>query len=184
MYLLATTTIYEEGTEYYSKSGNTYTLLVAGTDYTIGNSITGTVYEKAKYDRMYFRAWGSSGAYQQFPYKIANVNTLPEHDISANDVDLDAYTNTKGYTIRNRKRHDVAGVDFSIETMTGEELHNLLNRTTNVWLDCYFFYEPSWNFVSKKMYRSGTVKWHKYYVDSSSPNNNIYTDVQFSFVEQ
>ena len=116
--------------------------------------------------------------------KIDNVETIPPHDVSANDVDLDAYTNTKGYTIRNRVRHDVASLDFSVETMSGEELHNFLARTTNVWLDCYFFYEPAWSFVSKKMYRSGTVKYTKYYVDSSSPNKNIYTDIQFSFIEQ
>ena len=184
MYLLATTTKYEADTKYYSKSGNTYTLLVAGTDYTIGNTITGTVYEGVEYDRMYFRKWGSSGHYQRFPYSISNVNSLPEHEVSANDVDLDAYTNTKGKTIRNRVRHDVASIDFSVPTMTGEELHNLFQRTTNEWLDCYFFYEPSWNFVSKKMYRSGTVKLHKYFVDKNNPNKNIYTDIQIGFVEQ
>lgn len=136
------------------------------------------------YDKMYFRKWGSSGSYQEFPYKVSNTYTLPEHDVSANDVDLDAYTNTKGKTIRNRVRHDVAAIDFNVPTMTGEELHQLLQRTTNVWLDCKFFYEPAWNIVSKKMYRSGTVSWHKYYVHPTDPNKNIYTDVQFSFIEQ
>ena len=136
------------------------------------------------YTKMYFRKWGSNSSYQEFPYKINNVNTLPEHDIGANDVDLDAYTNTAGYTIRNRKRHNVATIDFNIPTMTGEELHNLLQMTTHVWLDCRFFYEPSWAFVSKKMYRSATVKWHKYYVHPTNPNKNIYTNVEFSFVEE
>lgn len=184
MYILATTSKYEKDTQYYTKSGNTYTLLVAGTDYTIGNTITGTIYEKVAYDRLYIRTWGSSSNYTRFPYKIAGVETIPPHDVSANDVDLDAYTNTKGYTIRNRVRHDVASLDFSVETMTGEELHNFHTRTTNVWLDCYFFYEPAWGFVSKKMYRSGTVKYTKYFVDSTDPNKNIYTDIQFSFIEQ
>lgn len=138
----------------------------------------------SNYDKMYFRKWGSSSSYQEFPYKIGQTYSLPPHDISANDVDLDSYTNTKGYTIRNRVRHDVAGVDFNVPTMTGEELHQLLQRTTNVWLDCKFFYEPDWAIVSKKMYRSGTVKWKKYYVHPTDPNKNIYTDVQFSFVEQ
>lgn len=139
-----------------------------------------------KYDRMYFRKWGSTSSYQEFPYKIGGGgnNTLPEHDVGTNDVDLDAYTNTAGKTIRNRKRHDVATLDFNVPTMSGLELHQLLDRTTNVWLDCRFFYEPAWGFVSKKMYRSGTVKWHKYYVDPTDPNKNIYTNVQFSFVEE
>ena len=136
------------------------------------------------YDKLYIRPYGSSSAYQEFPYAIAGVNTLPEHTVGANDVDLDAYTNTAGYTVRNRKRHDVATLEFSIPTMTGSELHSLLDMTTNVWLDCYFFYEPSWSFVSKKMYRNATVKYHKYYVDPSDPTKNIYTDIEFGFVEE
>ena len=136
------------------------------------------------YDKMYFRPWGSTGSYQEFPYAIAGVNTLPEHDVSANDVDLDAYTNLEGRTIRNRVRHDVATLEFNITSMTGAELHNLLQRTTNVWLDCYFFYEPSWAFVSKKMYRNATIKYHKYYVDETDPNKNIYTDINIGFVEE
>lgn len=37
---------YKTGVDYYSESGGTYTKLVAGTDYTVGDAITGTVYEK------------------------------------------------------------------------------------------------------------------------------------------
>lgn len=136
------------------------------------------------YDKLYIRPYGSTGAFQEFPYKIAGVNTLPEHNASANDVDLDAFTNTLGYTVRNRVRHDVATLEFNIPTMTGEELHELLNMTTNVWLECRFFYEPSWSFVNKKMYRNATIKYHKYYVDEENPDNNIYTDIEFGFVEE
>lgn len=137
-----------------------------------------------QYDKLYIRPWGSSSAYQEFPYEVGGVNTLPEHDGAANDVDLDAYTNTEGYTIRNRVRHDVATLEFNVPTMSGKELHEFFDRTTNVWLDCYFFYEPEWKFVSKKMYRSATVKYHKYFVDKSDPNNNIYQNVNFGFVEE
>ena len=136
------------------------------------------------YDKMYIRSWGSNGNYQEFPYAISGVNTLPEHDVGANDVDLDSYTNTAGRTIRNRVRQNVASVSFNVPTMTGEELHNLINMTNDVWLDCRFFYEPNWDFVSKKMYRSGTIKYHKYYIDPTNPNKNIYTNVTFDFVEE
>lgn len=136
------------------------------------------------YKKMYFRPYGSSASYQEFPYAIAGVNTLPAHTIGANDVDLDAYTNTAGYAVRNRVRHDVASIEFQVPTMTGDELHKLFQRTTDVWLDCKFFYEPAWSFVSKKMYRSGTITYTKYYVDASDPTKNIYTDVKFSFIEE
>lgn len=137
-----------------------------------------------EYDKLYIRPWGSSSSYQEFPYTIDGVNTLPEHDVGANDVDLDSYTNTAGYTIRNRVRHDVATLEFNIPTMSGTELHNLLDMTTGVWLDCYFFYEPEWRFVSKKMYRNASVKFHKYFVDKTNPANNIYTNVNWGFVEE
>lgn len=140
--------------------------------------------ETLAYDKMYFRPWGSSANFVEFPYVVNNVSTLPEHDVSANDVDLDAYTNTKGYTIRNRVRHDVAAIDFNVETMTGAELKDVFTRFTNVWLECKFFYEPSWSFVTKKMYRSGTVKYHKYYVHPTDPTKNVYQNVQFGFVEE
>ena len=184
MYILATTTKYEKNTKYYSKSGNTYTLLVLGTDYTLGSNIPNGIYEETRYDRIYIRQWGTSGTYKQFPYFIDDESTLPEHDMSANDVDLDSYTNTAGRTVRNRVRHDVAAVEIPIPTMSGAELHNLFDFTTDVWLECFFFYEPSWNFVSKKMYRNATIKYHRYYIDDIDPNKNVYTEVQFGLVEE
>lgn len=137
-----------------------------------------------KYDVLYIRPWGSNSTYQPFPYQVDGVNTLPEHDGAANDVDLDAYTNTAGYTVRNRVRHDVATLEFNIPTMTGKELFDLFDLTTGAWLDCYFFYEPAHAFVSKKMYRIATVKYHKYYVHPTDPNKNIYTNVNWGFVEE
>lgn len=107
----------------------------------------------------------------------------PEHDAGQNDVDLDAYTNTAGYTIRNRVRHDVKTLDFNIPSMTGAELHSLLQLRDSVWFQCTFFDEASWSMVTKKMYCS-SPKYHKYYIDDSNPNNNIYTNVQFGFVEE
>lgn len=184
MYLLATTTTYQKETKYYSKSGDTYTLLVEGTDYTVGNAITGTKYELAQPDRLYIRPYGSTSAYQRFPYKINGVDTLPEHDGAANDVDLDAYTNTAGYVVRNRVRHDVATLEFNVPTMLGKELHELFDRTTDIWLDCLFFYAPAWDFVSKKMYRNATVKYHNYYIDIDNMDNSIYQNVNFGFVEE
>lgn len=43
-YIATTDTKYVSGKTYYSKSGDKYTALVAGTDYTVGDNISGTVY--------------------------------------------------------------------------------------------------------------------------------------------
>ena len=45
-YKITTDTVYLNDKEYYSLVSNSYVLLVAGTDYEVGDSISGTVYEK------------------------------------------------------------------------------------------------------------------------------------------
>lgn len=107
----------------------------------------------------------------------------PVHEAGQNDVDLDAYTNLKGKTVRNRVRHDVKTLDFNIPTMTGAELKKILDMRNPVWFQCTFFDESEWKIVTKKMYCS-SPKYKKYYIDKNNPLNNIYTDVQFGFVEE
>lgn len=184
MFTYTKDTKYLSGNKYYSYSNNEYTLLEAGVDYTIGNTIpANSVYSKYEYDKMYIQSFNGDG-YYEFPYTVNGINTLPPHNISANDVDLDSYTNTAGRTVRNRVRHDVASVEFNVTAMNGDELHRLFSYSTDVWCKCYFFYEPEWQFTEKKMYRSGTVKYNRYYIDNSDPLKNQYTDIQFSFVEE
>jgi len=43
-YMITTDTVYQGSTEYYTKSGDIYNQLTAGTDYTVGTTITGTIY--------------------------------------------------------------------------------------------------------------------------------------------
>lgn len=107
----------------------------------------------------------------------------PVHDASQEDVDLDAYTNLAGYTVRNRVRHDVKTLDFNISTMTGAELHTILALRSPVWFNCSFFDESEWGMVTKKMYCS-SPKYTKEYIDKTNPNNNIYSNIQFSFIEE
>lgn len=111
-----------------------------------------------------------------FPY-------TPVHDAGQNDVDLESYTNTKGYTIRNRVRHDVKTLDFNIPSMTGAEMKALMEMRNPVWFQCTFFDEAEWAIVTKKMYCSSPT-YTKYYIDATDPLKNIYTDVQFGFVEE
>lgn len=136
------------------------------------------------YDKIYIRPWGSSSNFEEFPYSIDGVNnTLPEFDAGQNDVDLDAYTNTAGKTIRNRVRHDVKTLDFNVPIMNGQELKDFMTLRSPQWFECIFFDEAEWDFVNKKMYCS-SPQYHKYYIDKVDPLNNIYTDIQFGFVEQ
>lgn len=130
-----------------------------------------------EYDKVYIDG-------EEFPYSPDGINnTVPEFDAGQNDVDLDAFTNTKGKTIRNRVRHDVKTLDFNVPTMNGAEMKKLMELRSPEWFDATFFDEAEWDFVTKKMYCS-SPKYHKYYIDKQDPLKNIYTDVQFGFVEE
>ena len=85
----------------------------------------------------------------------------PEMDAGQNDVDLDAYTNTKGYTKRNRIRHDVKTLDFNIPVMDGQELKDILALRSKAWFNCTFFDESEWKIITVKMYCSSPT-YHKY----------------------
>ena len=111
-----------------------------------------------------------------FPY-------TPVHDAGQNDVDLDSYTNLSGKTVRNRIRHDVKTLDFNISEMSGAEMKQLMEMRDPVWFNCTFFDETEWAIVTKKMYCS-SPKYTKYYIDPVDPLKNIYTNVQFGFVEE
>lgn len=136
-----------------------------------------------EYDKIYISET-ETGEKKEFPYRPDGVNnTIPEYDAGQNDVDLNAYTNTKGKTIRNRIRHDVKTLDFNVNVMSGSEMKDFLKIRDPEWFYATFFDESEWGFVTKKMYCS-SPSYHKYYIDKTDPLNNIYTNIQFGFVEE
>lgn len=137
------------------------------------------------YTKLYIRPWGSSSSYSEFPYVIGGVNTLPPYDATQNDMDKDTYTNTKGKLVRNKIRDNVKTLEFGIPIMSGTELRDFFRMTKNrTWLQVVFFDEVEWDFVTKKMYRSATVKYHKDYIDETNPLKNRYTNIEFSLIEE
>lgn len=106
-------------------------------------------------------------------------STLP---VELNDVDLDAYTNTKGRTIRGRVREDVVGLELSYNVINGIELNSLLNTTRKEWLNVSWFSEKANARVTQKFYRS-KLNYEKYYVCDNRADCR-YINVTFSFVEE
>lgn len=109
---------------------------------------------------------------------------LNEFDKGLNDVDLDSYTNTKGFLVRNRIRVNVNDNTFNISCLVGKQMHDLIHMTKDVWFTATYFDEEIWGFKSRTMYRSGTIKYHVYYLDPVDPNKNIYTNIQFDIIEE
>lgn len=102
--------------------------------------------------------------------------------IELNDVDLDAYTNTDGYTIRNRVREDVESLEINYGVLNGVELNQLLNITKKQWMNVSWFSEKENSRVTHKFYRS-KINYEKYFV-TSDPLECRYTNIVFTFVQQ
>lgn len=170
MYQLTTSTTYKSNVNYYSKSGNVYTLMVSGTDYTVGDSVpSNSVYVYFAKDKIYIDE-------VEMPVLLRGL----QHGL--NDVDLDAYTNLSGKTVRNRIREDVRTLDFTYTVLNGNELHDILQLRKQVWFQCTHFDEKDNAIITKKMY-CGPVKYTTEYIDSNN-DNSIYTSILFGFVEE
>ncbi len=122
--------------------------------------------------------------YDKFYINDVAFPLLPGYDKGLNDVDSDSYTNTKGFTIRQRVRANVNDDTFNISVLVGKQIHDLIQMTKDVWFTATYFDEESWTMKSRKMYRSGTIKYHPYYLDPKDPNKNIYTNINFSIIEE
>lgn len=76
------------------------------------------------YIRIGHRADGSD--MQNFPTPSALGRAL-------RDVDLDAYTDLRGYTQRNRVRHDVEQITLSYNVLSPNDESYILNRISPEW---------------------------------------------------
>lgn len=108
---------------------------------------------------------------------------LPSHSEALHDVDLDSYTNTKGYTIRQRIRHNVGDKTLNIPGLYGYQFHQILQMTKDVWFSVTYFDWEEYQFKTRTMYRSGDVSFNNYYLDEN-PDKSILTDISFSIIEE
>ncbi len=99
-YVQTTDTTYQADKEYYHIVSNEYVLMVAGTDYNVGDSITGTVYEEGPYNttlRNYIKVLAN-----HLGLTFYNENeTFPNYDrVLTQDLYLDSEGASLGYTFR------------------------------------------------------------------------------------
>lgn len=65
---------------------------------------------------------------------LANFPTPSALGRALRDVDLDAYTDLRGYTQRNRIRHDVEQITLSYNVLSPSDERYILNRISPVWV--------------------------------------------------
>lgn len=137
------------------------------------------------YIRVGHTATGSYGNYvctdlQDFPTPSGGLKR------KLHDVDCDAYTDLKGFTHRNRVRHDVEDFKVSYSVLSPEDEARILNMISPAWVYVELIDKKTREKTIHKMYASDK-EWDVYHV-VYNPNTGeweeIATAFSFSFTEE
>lgn len=133
--------------------------------------------EYGKYET-YIRVGSSPSNLHSFP-------TPSEFKRTLSDVDKDPYTDLKGYTHRNRVRHDVENFTLVYNVLGDEDLEYILQAISPSWFYCEVTNLKTGSKSVHKMYASDK-QWNTYRVTKDNQNNWVETETAFtvSFVEQ
>lgn len=148
------------------------------TTYTRSNVmiINNTKYED--YIRIGHTATGSYGNYvctdlQDFP--VASSMTRRLHD-----VDKDAFTDLRGFTHRNRVRHDVEDFDLGFSVLNDDDEAYILNRIGPEWIYVELTDKKTKQKKIHKMYASDK-EWNTYRIWKDENGNICEANIDFSF---
>lgn len=153
------------------------------TTYTRSNAmiINNTKYED--YIRIGHTATGSYGNYvctdlQDFPVATSMTRRL-------HDVDKDAFTDLRGFTHRNRVRHDVEDFDLGFSVLNDDDEAYILNRISPEWFYVELTDKKTKQKTVHKMYASDK-EWNTYHIwkDENGNIKEANLDFSVSFVEE
>ena len=116
---------------------------------------------------------------------LSDFPTPSEFKRTFSDVDKDPFTDLKGYTHRNRVRHDVENFTLTYYILSDEDLQYILNAISPVWFYCEVTNLKTGNKTIHTMYASDK-QWDTYKVEKDNNNNWVETTAAFTvtFVEQ
>ncbi len=95
------------------------------------------------------------------------------------DVDLDAYTDLRGYTQRNRIRHDVEQVTLGYAVLSPDDESYILNRISPAWIYVELTDKKTKKKKLHKMYASDK-EWNVKWAMQNSDGSWYEQDVEFS----
>lgn len=116
---------------------------------------------------------------------LANFPTPSAIGRSLKDVDLDAYTDLRGYTQRNRIRHDVEQITLGYNVLSPDDEAYILNRISPVWIYVELTDKKTKQKSLHKMYASDkdwNVKWAMKNSDGSWYEQDV--DFEVTLTEQ
>lgn len=110
---------------------------------------------------------------------LANFPTPSALGRALRDVDLDAYTDLKGYTQRNRIRHDVEQITLTYNVLSPNDERYILNRISPVWVYVELTDKKTGQKTLHKMYASDK-EWNVHKVQYDETTNSWYEqDAEF-----
>lgn len=129
-------------------------------------------------DETYIRVGPSRNSLSPFPTPSSFKRTL-------SDVDKDPYTDLKGYTHRNRVRHDVENFTLTYNVLSDKDMKKILNAISPAWFYCEITNLKTGSRSVHKMYASDK-QWDTYVVEKDDNNNWVEVLAAFtvSFVEE
>ncbi len=135
------------------------------------------VVDYAKYEN-YIRVGSSPSSLKNFPTPSSIRTTL-------HDVDKDAFTDLKGYTHRNRVRHDVYDLEIGYSILSDNDLAYILNAISPQWFYVELIDKKTKQKSVHKMYASDK-QFDTFRVIKDSNNNWRAIEEAFtvSFVEE
>ncbi len=95
------------------------------------------------------------------------------------DVDKDAFTDLKGYTQRNRVRHDVEQITLGYNILSPEDEQYILNRISPVWVYVELTDKKTRTKKIHKMYASDK-EWSVRWAMKDNNGNWYEQDMEFS----
>lgn len=116
---------------------------------------------------------------------LANFPTPSVIARSLKDVDLDAYTDLKGYTQRNRVRHDVEQITLRYNILSPDDEAYILNRISPVWIYVELTDKKTKQKALHKMYASDknwNLRWAMKNEDGSWYEQDV--DFEVTLTEQ
>lgn len=95
------------------------------------------------------------------------------------DVDLDAYTDLRGYTQRNRVRHDVEQITLGYAVLSPDDESYILNRISPVWIYVELTDKKTKQKKIHKMYASDK-EWNVRWAMENADGSWHEQDIEFS----
>lgn len=135
------------------------------------------VYDYNKLEN-YIRVGNSSNS-------LANFPTPSSIGYSLADVDKDPYTDLRGYTHRQRVRHDVLSLQLGYNVLSDDDLSEILNKISKTWIYVEIQDKKTQERTVHKMYASDK-QFNSFLVwkDNNNDWHEEYTQFTVTLVEE